>query len=339
MPNIEISQSLGEVVIFNTVEGAVNVQLDLVDETVWVNQSGIAELFSTSKQVVSYHLGNIFKEGELVQNSVVKEILTTAEDNKRYKVKFYNLDAVIAVGYRINSKRATAFRIWATKVLRDYLIKGFALDDNRFKKGQSLTHFKELIDRIREIRLSEKVFYQQIKDIYKLSEDYDPNDESTVMFFKRVQNKLLWAVSGKTAAELIYYRANSDLPQMGLTSTEVDGIVKSTDVGIGKNYLSKEEIEALKLIVEQYLSFAEAQAQAHRPMYMKDWMENLDLILQMNRRDILDGPGRISAELAKKKVRQVFSEYKEKQRHLEKIESLKELERDLSEYRKTSNSI
>ena len=339
MPNIEISQSLGEVVIFNTVEGAVNVQLDLVDETVWVNQSGIAELFSTSKQVVSYHLGNIFKEGELVQNSVVKEILTTAEDNKRYKVKFYNLDAVIAVGYRINSKRATAFRIWATKVLRDYLIKGFALDDNRFKKGQSLTHFKELIDRIREIRLSEKVFYQQIKDIYKLSEDYDPNDESTIMFFKRVQNKLLWAVSGKTAAELIYYRANSDLPQMGLTSTEVDGIVKSTDVGIGKNYLSKEEIEALKLIVEQYLSFAEAQAQAHRPMYMKDWMENLDLILQMNRRDILDGPGRISAELAKKKVRQVFSEYKEKQRHLEKIESLKELEHDLSEYRRSSDCI
>ena len=339
MPNIEIPQSLGEVVIFNTVEGSVNVQLDLVDETVWVNQSGIAELFSTSKQVVSYHLGNIFKEGELVQNSVVKEILTTAEDNKRYKVKFYNLDAVIAVGYRINSKRATAFRIWATKVLRDYLIKGFALDDNRFKKGQSLTHFKELIDRIREIRLSEKVFYQQIKDIYKLSEDYDPNDESTIMFFKRVQNKLLWAVSGKTAAELIYYRANSDLPQMGLTSTEVDGIVKSTDVGIGKNYLSKEEIEALKLIVEQYLSFAEAQAQAHRPMYMKDWMENLDLILQMNRRDILDGPGRISAELAKKKVRQVFSEYKEKQRHLEKIESLKELEHDLSEYRRSYDCI
>ena len=339
MSNIEVPQSLGDVVIFNTVDGAVNVQLDLVDETIWVNQSGIAELFSTSKQVVSYHLGNIFKEGELVQNSVVKEILTTAEDNKRYKVKFYNLDAVIAVGYRINSKQATAFRIWATKVLRDYLIKGFALDDNRFKKGQSLTHFKELIDRIREIRLSEKVFYQQIKDIYKLSEDYDPNDESTVMFFKRVQNKLLWAVSGKTAAELIYYRANSDLPQMGLTSTEVDGIVKSTDVGIGKNYLSKEEIEALKLIVEQYLSFAEAQAQAHRPMYMKDWMENLDLILQMNRRDILDGPGRISAELAKKKVRQVFSEYKEKQRHLEKIESLKELERDLSEYRRSSDCI
>ena len=321
MSNIEVPQSLGDVVIFNTVDGAVNVQLDLVDETIWVNQSGIAELFSTSKQVVSYHLGNIFKEGELVQNSVVKEILTTAEDNKRYKVKFYNLDAVIAVGYRINSKQATAFRIWATKVLRDYLIKGFALDDNRFKKGQSLTHFKELIDRIREIR------------------DYDSNDESTVMFFKRVQNKLLWAVSGKTAAELIYYRANSDLPQMGLTSTEVDGIVKSTDVGIGKNYLSKEEIEALKLIVEQYLSFAEAQAQAHRPMYMKDWMENLDLILQMNRRDILDGPGRISAELAKKKVRQVFSEYKEKQRHLEKIESLKELERDLSEYRRSSDCI
>ena len=245
----------------------------------------------------------VYEDFRIKRNAEITLLSHPPEDNKRYKVKFYNLD------------------------------------DSRFKKGHSLTHFKELIDRIREIRLSEKVFYQQIKDIYKLSEDYDPNDESTVMFFKRVQNKLLWAVSGKTAAELIYYRANSDLPQMGLTSTEVDGIVKSTDVGIGKNYLSKEEIEALKLIVEQYLSFAEAQAQAHRPMYMKDWMENLDLILQMNRRDILDGPGRISAELAKKKVRQVFSEYKEKQRHLEKIESLKELERDLSEYRKTSNSI
>ena len=335
-------QSGGEVIIFNTEDGDVQVQVDTVKETVWMTQKGMAELFGVSVPAINQHVKNVYQEGELLEAATVKKNLIVQSEGSRKvqrNVDYYNLDMIIAVGYRVNSKRATAFRIWATKVLRDYLIKGFALDDNRFKRGQSLTHFKELIDRIREIRLSEKVFYQQIKDIYKLSEDYDPNDESTVMFFKRVQNKLLWAVSGKTAAELIYYRANSDLPQMGLTSTEVDGIVKSTDVGIGKNYLSKEEIEALKLIVEQYLSFAEAQAQAHRPMYMKDWMENLDLILQMNRRDILDGPGRISAELAKKKVRQVFSEYKEKQRHLEKIESLKELERDLSEYRKTSNSI
>lgn len=200
--------------------------------------------------------------------------------NSDKPVAFYNLDAIIAVGYRVNSKRATQFRIWATKTLREYLIKGYLLDDNRFKNGFSLTYWKELINRIREIRVSERVFYQQIKDIYRLSADYDKDDDRTLDFFSKIQNKLLWAVSGKTAAELIYYRANAKLPQMGLLSTEDKDRVKVKDIGIGKNYLQKDELDNLKLIVEQYLSFAEAQAINHIPMMMADWEKILILSLQ-----------------------------------------------------------
>lgn len=328
----------GEIVIYNTEDGNVRVQVDTVNETIWMNQKGMAELFNVSIPNISYHLKKIFDEQELNAEMVVKEFLITAQSGARGlskdKVKFYNLDAIIAVGYRVNSKRATAFRIWATNVLKEYMVKGFALDDDRFKRGRSMDHFKELLERIREIRVSERVFYQQIKDIYRLSEDYDPKDDMTVAFFKKVQNKLLYAVSKNTAAELMYYRANAELPMMGLTSTEVNGMVRASDVGIGKNYLSEEELNALKLIVEQYLSFAEAQANAHRPMYMKDWIENLDLILRMNRKDILEGPGKISAELAKKRTHDVYIEYKAKQRRIQKIESLKELERDIEEAKK-----
>lgn len=326
---------IGEIVIFNTEDGEVRVQVDTVNETIWLNQKGLAELFGVTTQSITTHLKNIFNDRELTIDSVCKEILHTATDGKNYRVKFYNLDAIIAVGYRVNSKRATAFRIWATGILKEYMTKGFALDDERFKRGHSLSHFKELLERIREIRISERVFYQQIKDIYKLSEDYDASNEMTIAFFKKVQNKLLWAVSGKTAAELVYYRANAELPMMGLTSTEISGLVKATDVGIGKNYLTQEELSALKLIVEQYLSFAEAQAQAHRPMYMKDWIDNLDLILQMNRKDILNGPGRISAELAKKRSHHIYTEYKIHQKHIQKVESIKELEQDLKSYKNT----
>lgn len=218
-------------------------------------------------------------------------------------MSFYNLDAIIAVGYRVNSKRATAFRIWATKTLREYLVKGYLLDDKRFVQGQSLTYFKELLDRIRKIRTEEKVFYQYVKDIYKLSVDYDKDDQRTLDFFAMVQNKLLWAVSGKTAAELAYYRSNAALPLMGLTSTEKDGVVKMCDIGTGKNYLTKTELDNLKLIVEQYLSFAEAQAINHIPMRMKDWEDDLNIILTMNRKEILAGTGKISKALANKKVR------------------------------------
>lgn len=330
-------QDLGEIVIFNGEDGTVRVQVDTVNETIWLNQKGIAELFGCSSDNVGLHLKNIYREGEL-QESATAEFFSVVQDegNRKVsrKIRFYNLDAIIAVGYRINSKRATAFRIWATRILKEYMVKGFALDDERFKRGQSLSHFKELLERIREIRVSEKVFYQQVKDIYKLSEDYDANDEMTTSFFKKVQNKLLWAVSGKTAAELVYYRANAKLPMMGLSSTEIQGIVRASDIGIGKNYLTEEELSALKLIVEQYLSFAEAQARAHRPMYMKDWIENLDLILRMNRKDILVGAGKISAELARRKAHGEYVEYKASEKQRQKIESLKELERDLTDYRK-----
>lgn len=323
-------QNLGEIVIFNTEDGDVRVQVDAVNETIWLNQKGIAELFGKSTSTINEHINNIYSDGELSENMSMRKFGISEFSTK--PTNFYNLDMIIAVGYRVNSKRATAFRIWATKVLREYMVKGFALDDERMKRGNGIEHFRELLDRIREIRISEKVFYQQIKDIYKLSEDYDPKDEKTIMFFKKVQNKLLWAVSKQTAAELIYYRANASLPQMGLTSTQVQGLVKSTDILVGKNYLNQDELNALKLIVEQYLAFAEAQAQAHQKMFQQDWIEALDMILRMNRKELLSGNGHISKELAERKAKEVYTEYKTEQRRAVKIESLKELERDLREF-------
>ncbi len=330
--------NLGDIVIFNTEDGDVRVQVDAVNETIWLNQKGLSELFGVGVPAINKHLKNIFAESELSEDVVVSKMEITTDHGalegrtQSRQVNFYNLDAIIAVGYRINSKRATSFRIWATTVLREYMVKGFALDDERMKRGNGISHFRELLDRIREIRISEKVFYQQIKDIYKLSEDYDPRDEKTINFFKKVQNKLLWAVSKQTAAELIYYRANASLPQMGLTSTQVQGLVKSTDILVGKNYLNEDELNTLKLIVEQYLAFAETQARAHQRMFQKDWIEALDMILRMNRKELLSGNGHISKELAERKAREAYAEYKTEQRRAEKIESLKELERDLREY-------
>lgn len=296
--------NLGDIVIFNTEDGDVRVQVDAVNETIWLNQKGLSELFGVGVPAINKHLKNIFAESELSEDVVVSKMeITTGHGalegrTQSRQVNFYNLDAIIAVGYRINSKRATSFRIWATTVLREYMVKGFALDDERMKRGNGISHFRELLERIREIRISEKVFYQQIKDIYKLSEDYDPRDEKTINFFKKVQNKLLWAVSKQTAAELIYYRANASLPQMGLTSTQVQGLVKSTDILVGKNYLNEDELNTLKLIVEQYLAFAETQARAHQRMFQKDWIEALDMILRMNRKELLSGNGHISKELS-----------------------------------------
>ena len=329
---MEENKNLGEIVIFNTDSGDVKVQIDAINETIWMTQKGMSELFDVSVSTISRHIKNIFEDGELEEKVVVaKNAITTehgAIDGKTQtkEVTFYNLDMVIAVGYRVNSKRATQFRIWATKTLREYLVKGYVLDDNRFIKGQSLTYFKELLDRIRSIRISERVFYQQIKDIYMLSIDYDKNDQTTLDFFASVQNKLLWAVSGKTAAELIYYRANAKLPMMGLTSTEKEGIVK--------NYLTKDELDNLKLIVEQYLSFAEAQAINHIPMRMKDWEDNLNIILTMNRKSILTDLGKISKELAKKKAKNEYALYKEAQKEQEYLNSIKELDKDLRSLRK-----
>ena len=269
--------------LYQSEDGQVKLDVRFEGETVWLSQSQMTVLFSRDKSTISRHLKSIFEEGELVRQSVVANYATTADDGKTYQVDFYNLDVVLAVGYRVKSEQGTRFRQWATQRLREYLIKGFTLDDERLKSGSSYNYFKELLERIREIRLSERIFYQQIQDIYATSIDYDPKSEATQTFYKEVQNKLLFAVSGQTAAELVYYRANASLPMMGLTTTKVPGKVRKADVTTGKNYLTEEELQALKLIVEQYLAFAEAQAHAQRPMYMKDWIDRLGLILTMNK--------------------------------------------------------
>ena len=265
-------------------------------------------------------------------DTTIANYATVQEEGNREvtrNIDYYNLDIIISVGYRVKSQQGTQFRIWATQRLREYIIKGFTLNDERFKTGSSYNYFKELLDRIREIRLSEKVFYQQIKDIYATSIDYNPSAEMTLAFFKEVQNKLLWAVSGKTAAELVYYRANASLPMMGLTSTEKEGKVSKSDVLIGKNYLNEKEISQLKLIVEQFLAYAEAQALAEKPMYMRDWVQKLRLILTMNEKNILEHAGTISHELAVEKATKEYIAYKEQQRQIEHLESLKQLDKDL----------
>ena len=320
--------------LYESQDGTIKIDVRFEGETVWLSLDQMASLFSRDKSTISKHIKNIFTEGELAQQSVVANFATTASDGKTYQIAHYNLDVIISVGYRVKSKQGTLFRQWATQRLRDYLIKGFALDDERLKKGSSYNYFKELLDRIREIRLSERLFYQQIKDIYATSIDYDPTDEATLQFYKKVQNKLLFAVSGKTAAELIYYRANASLPMMGLTSTERFEKVCKKDVGIGKNYLSEQELQALKLIVEQYLAFAESQALAQRPMYMKDWIKRLDLILTMNEYTILDHAGKVSHALALQHAESEYTLFHEQERQAEHLESIRELDRDLKALKK-----
>lgn len=326
--------SIDSLLLYESQDGTIKLDVHFEDETVWLTLDQMASLFSRDKSTISKHIKNIFTEGELAQQSVVANFATTASDGKTYQIAHYNLDVIISVGYRVKSKQGTLFRQWATQRLRDYLIKGFALDDERLKKGSSYNYFKELLDRIREIRLSERLFYQQIKDIYATSIDYDPTDEATLQFYKKVQNKLLFAVSGKTAAELVYYRANASLPMMGLTSTERSGKVCKKDIGIGKNYLSEQELQALKLIVEQYLAFAESQALAQRPMYMKDWIERLDLVLTMNEYTILDHAGKVSHALALQHAESEYTLFHEKERQAEHLESIRELDRDLKALKK-----
>ena len=280
----------------------------------------------------SRHVKNVFEEGELSPEATVANFATVQVEGYREVVRnidYYNLDVIISVGYRVKSQQGTQFRIWATQRLKEYIIKGFTLNDERFKTGSSYNYFKELLDRIRDIRLSEKMFYQQIKEIYATSIDYNPSAEMTLAFFKEVQNKLLWAVSGKTAAELVYYRANATLPMMGLTSTEKEGKISKSDALIGKNYLNEKEIGQLKLIVEQFLAYAEAQALAEKPMYMRDWVQKLRLVLTMNEKSILEHAGTISHKLAVEKATKEFIAYKKQQRQIEHFESIKQLDQDL----------
>lgn len=316
-----------EIVIYKSEDGVIKVDVLFADETVWLTIDQMAELFGKSRSTVNEHILNAYSEGELNEDVTKKKI--GISDFSKKPTNYYNLDVIISVGYRVKSIQGTQFRIWATQRLRDYIVKGFALNDERFKSGSSMNYFKELLDRIRAIRVEEKVFYQQVKDIYRLSKDYDPDAQITLDFFKKVQNKLLWAVSGQTAAQLVYYRANHCLPNMGLTSTSKPGKVRKCDIATGKNYLDETELQNLKLIVEQYLAFAETQALNHRVMYMKDWVEKLDMLLTMNGHNILETAGKIKHELAVAKAEKEYALYMEEQKQLAQLESIKELDRDL----------
>lgn len=288
-----------EFLLYQTEDGQTRIEVRLENESVWLNQLTMAALFQVSKQNISLHLKNIFIEGELAESRVVKEYLTTAADGKAYPTKFYNLEAIIAVGYRVRSHRGTQFRRWATERLNEYLVKGFTMDDERLKAVVNIgsDYFDEMLERIRDIRSSEKRFYQKIRDIYKLAADFDPKAEETLEFFSIVQNKLHFAISGKTAAELIAERADASRPNMGLTSWK-GAKVRKGDVTIAKNYLNTNEIEGLNRIVTMYLDFAEDQAKRHRQIFMGDWRKKLDAFLQFNERDILSNAGKVSKAVA-----------------------------------------
>jgi hypothetical protein len=334
--------SNGEILIYQNQEGSIKIDVRLEEETVWLSQTQIALLFGKGRTTITEHIQNVFSEGELDEKVVCREFrLTTphgAIEGKTQKkeVKHYNLDVIISVGYRVKSQQGTQFRIWATQRLREYIVKGFALNDDRFKTGNSMNYFTELQERIREIRLSERFFYQKIKDIYTTSIDYNPKDEKSIEFFKIVQNKLLWAISQNTASELVYRRVDADLPLLGMQSLDKkdNNIIKKSDVSVAKNYLDENEIKLLGLLVEQYLAFAETMAQQQMPMYMKDWTERLDSILQLNGRELLKHAGKISHDMAVEKSNAEFEKYRITQTAIEKEQSLKEIEADIKRLNK-----
>jgi hypothetical protein len=324
----------GEILLYKTESGDIRIDVLLQSETVWLTQDQMALLFGKAKSTINEHIQNIFNEGELDEKICLQKFGISEFQQKA--PNYYNLDVIISVGYRVKSQQGTQFRIWATQRLKEYIIKGFALNDERFKTGNSMNYFAELQERIREIRISEKFFYQKIKDIYKTSIDYNPLDEQTIDFFKIVQNKLLWAISSQTAAELVYRRIDASMPLLGMQSYDKSNntTIRKSEISIAKNYLNEDEIKLLGLLVEQYLAFAETMAMQQTPMYMKNWIERLDVILQMNGRELLIHAGKISHEMALKKSNQEFEKYKEVQRMFEKEQSLKELEQDINSLKK-----
>jgi hypothetical protein len=332
----------GEILIYQNQEGNIKVDVRLEEETVWLTQDQMALLFGKGRSTITEHIGNIFKEGELNEKVASRKFRHTTQHGaiagktQEKEVTIYNLDVIISVGYRVKSQQGTQFRIWATQRLKEYIIKGFALNDERFKSGTSMNYFNELQNRIREIRLSEKFFYQKIKDIYATSIDYDPKDEKTIAFFKMVQNKLLWAISQNTAAELVYRRVDASLPLMGMLSYDkkITKSIQKQEVSIAKNYLNEDEMKLLGLLVEQYLAFAETMAQQQIPMYMKDWIERLDSLLQLNGREILTHAGTISHQMAVNKSENEFEKYRIEQAKIEKEQSLKEIEEDIKRLKK-----
>jgi hypothetical protein len=323
-----------DILIYQNSDGNIKIDVRLEEETVWLTQDQMAALFGKAKSTINEHIKNIYDEQELEETATMKKFGNSEFQQKAFN--YYSLDVIISIGYRVKSPQGTQFRIWATQRLKEYIIKGFILNDDRFKSGTSMNYFNELQERIREIRLSERFFYQKIKDIYTTSIDYNPKDEKTIEFFKVIQNKLLWAISAQTAAELVYRRVDASLPLMGMQSFDKKNTVsiKKVDVSIAKNYLNEDEIKLLGLLVEQYLAFAETMALQQTPMYMKDWIARLDSLLQLNGRELLTHAGKISHEKAVQKSEAEFEKFKIGHRISEKEQSLKEIEEDIKKLKR-----
>jgi hypothetical protein len=314
-------ESKSEIMLFQTEDNRTRIEVRLENETVWLSQKLMADLFQKDVRTINEHIQNIFTEGEVMPDSVIRKFRITAADGKSYETQHYNLDVIISLGYRVKSHRGTQFRQWATQRLREYIVKGFMLDDERLKQGGTRNeYFDELLQRIREIRLSERNFYRKICDIYQTSVDYDPSAEMTQLFFQTVQNKMHWAVHGQTAAEVIQNRADASRTNMGLTSWK-GAKPRKPDVAIAKNYLTEEELKKLSLIVTQYLDFAELQAMERRPMTMRDWLVKLDAFLRAGDREILEHAGSISAEEARQAAELEFEKFDRQRRQVEDVQA------------------
>ena len=307
-------QNNGNIILYQTEDGKSRIEITLCNDTVWLTADQMAELFQRNKSTISRHIKNVFEDGELNPDSTVAFFATIQNEGNRSverNLAYYNLDMIISVGYRVKSHRGVQFRIWATNILREYLVKGFAMNDDLLKRAGGGNYFDELLSRIRDIRSSEKVFYRKILEIYALSIDYDPRTEATMRFFKTVQNKMHYYVHGHTAAEIIYERADAEKDFMGLTSW-TGALPKRTDTETAKNYLSSDELDTLNRIVSLYLDFAELQAKSHKPMYMKDWIQKLDDFLKLSGKELLTHAEKISAELAKQKANTEYDKFKER---------------------------
>lgn len=311
-----------EIIIYQTEDGLTKIETTFDGDTVWLSIDQMAELFQRDKSTISRHIKNIFNEGELNRNAVVAKFATTATDGKTYQVNYYNLDVIISVGYRVKSLRGTQFRIWASGILKEYMKKGFAMNDEILKNRGGGIYFDELLERIRDIRSSEKVFWRKVLDIYATSVDYDPRTEVSALFFKTVQNKMHWAAHGQTAAEKIFYTADADKPYMGMLSFKGEQ-PKRSDALVAKNYCTEEELSGLNSIVSAYLEFAEMQARRRIPMHMSDWIDTLDGFLKLSKHEILTHAGRISAKTAELKAKEEYRKYKE-----QRLEGISKVEKD-----------
>ena len=330
MDEIENSNQPNSIIIYHTDDGKSSVVLYANDGQVWMNQKQMAELFATSVPNINIHINNILKENELDTNSVIKDYLTTASDGKRYEVTFYSLDMILAVGFRVRSKRGTQFRQWANRNLREYMIKGFVMDDERLKNPNGRPdYFDELLARIRDIRASEKRFYQKIRDLFALSSDYDKTDKATQMFFAETQNKLIYAVTGKTAAELIVSRADAQAANMGLTSWK-GKIVRKQDIYTSKNYLNEDEIDSLNRLVSIFLESAEMRVKERHDLTIDYWRSNVDSLLQFQQKAILQGAGSISTAEMEKQVEGIYTDFDQRRRTFDAIEADRE---DVAELR------